>query len=152
MKTMAKTVYFYEADDGKQFDNEEECIAYEKEQKEKERDKKEERLRNLGVNLDMIPLTEHTLDPDSWYFRWVKLNNKEDFEFVNSLVANGIMEPEQYPRYICLESESDPFDYLCAEYAETLEASIREAKWFFKQFGYKCEITKKGDDKHNEIV
>lgn len=152
-----KTSIVYVADDGTQFVTEAECKAYEektakakqaeKEEEERMFAEKEKRLRELNTEMDIIPLTEHTLDPELWYFRWFKVNNDEDYEFISSLVEWGRpSKPDQYPSYICLMCENDPSDLAYAEYSETFNNCIKEAKWFFKQFGYDCEITKKGDE------
>ena len=147
-----KTSIVYVADDGTQFVTEAECKAYEEktakvkaEREEEERMLAEEkkRLRELNTVIDIIPLTEHTLDPELWYFRWFKVNNEDDYKFIDSIVEYGTTKPDQYPAYICLESEDDPLETVSATYADKLRASIEEAKWFFKQFGYDCVITKK---------
>lgn len=149
-----KTSIVYVADDGTQFVTEAECKAYEEktakakaEREEEERTlaEKKKRLKEMSTEMDIVPLTEHTLDPELWYFRWFKVNNEDDYEFIDSIVEYGTKKPDQYPAYICLESEDDPLETAYAEYSDTLENSITEAKWFFKQFGYDCEITKKGE-------
>lgn len=151
-----KLITAYVAADGKEFMVEADCIAYEKnleEQRKREEDDRErerferEKLLSMDTGKVFMPLSEHQLDEEVWYFRWFRLNNKDDYDFICDLVTYGIVEPEQYPAYVCLEGEGDPIEYLGSEYSLTLEQCISETEWFFKQFGLKVEFHKEEENR-----
>ena len=97
---------------------------------ERERDYQEhrrqikERLMGLYTGIERVPSCEHYFTEEDAYFKWFRINNKDDFSFVRELVVyGGLTEPSQYPAYVCLIGESDPLDddQLCAEYAVWVE-------------------------------
>lgn len=144
----------YEAVDGTKFNTKEACMEYETElsRKNKEDDeriaevkKDAEKLREMVLPDDFIPLNEHYLDPDNWYFTWFKVNNDEELMLIDKYVSDTVFDLK-YPTYVCVESESEFFsddgDINGGGYIITLNSNIAEAKWFFKQFGMEIEITK----------
>lgn len=153
------TNVMYEAFDGTKFDTVTECCEYEKKhgeeaQKEKERIRKVkadvEKLREMVLPHDIVPLCEHSLDPESWWFPWFKVNNDEEAELLNEYVGVDSVPKLNYPAYVCVESDYDFFQneekgYIGGEYAVTLDQCIYEAEWFFEQFGLEMTLTKKGE-------
>lgn len=151
MKEITKVMY--EAFDGTKFDTVTECCEYEK-QKEKERIEKVkadvENLRKMALPHYMIPLGEHSLDPENWWFSWFKVNNDKEAELLDEYVRCENVSELNYPAYVCVESYYDFFQneekgYIGGEYAVTLDQCINEAKFFFEQFGLEMTLTKKGE-------
>lgn len=154
-----KEIKYYEAFDGKRFDNAYDCSRYEKrceqekfENSDEYKRKKEDfkRLNEMVIVFSGIPINEHYLDPDCWYFTWFKVDNNEDAELLDEYVDNGISisDIKKYPTYICVESEREFFydeeelDF-GGEYAITLDECIKETEWFFDKFGYNAQITER---------
>ena len=93
---------------------------------------------------DFIPLNEHCLIPERWYFTWFKVNNKKELMLIEKYVRDTVSDLK-YPTYVCVEGTdeffSDNIDINGGDYIITLNSNITEAKWFFKQFGMEIEIT-----------
>lgn len=151
MKEITKVMY--EAFDGTKFDDVAECYEYEA-QKEKDRIEKVkadvENLRKMALPHYMFPICEHSLDPESWWFTWFKVNNDEEAELLDKYVVCDSVSELNYPAYVCVESYYDFFQneekgYIGGEYAVTLDDCIKEVKWFFEQFGLEMTLTKKGE-------
>lgn len=148
MKEIIKKTY--EAFDGKIFVNKKDCEKYE-DRKRREADQAHEdykRLFEMKVN-EVIPLCEHTLNFESWYFNWFKVNNKEDLELINRHIKEEILEVHHFPSYVCIESSIDIWNHSnrkmnhIGEYGATFEKCIVDAKYFFNEFGYDIEIKKR---------
>ena len=152
-----KEIKVYEAMDGRRFYTKFECEKYELELKQRELEESDEykrkkveinKLKEMCINFYGIPIIEHCLDPDCWYFTWFKVNNDEDFNLLQEYVDDDIGYPTSYPSYVCVESEAEFFynEKTCdvgGQYAILLDDCIKEAKWFFDKFGYDVQITKR---------
>ena len=113
-----------------------------------------EKLRNMMVTKvkelvdDVAPITETDLS-DNWVFRWFKIDNKEQLDFLSQFVDNGADYVEKFPTYVCVETDTNEHGYFMEASEKTtgnwmysLDTCIRETDRFFNRFGYKVTIEK----------
>lgn len=157
MKEITKVMY--EAFDGSKFDTATECYEYENKHSEEARKEKEridgikadvKRLKEMMLPDDIVPICEHYLDPENWWFNWFKVNNDEEAELLDKYVTYGDMPECRYPAYVCVESAYDFYQdveqgNVGGDYIVTLDECIQETKSFFEEFGIRVTLTKDGE-------
>lgn len=146
---------YYEASDGKIFENYEECKEYEKKYLTDLADSKEKYRKLKAMEIPELsgtcPLSETDLG-DSWNFKWFNVRNEEELAFLNGFIIDSNAYADKYPAIICVETDEymggyflDDEKNLTGSYAYSLEECINETKEFFAKFGFEIELKKKGD-------
>lgn len=132
----------YIANDGKEFDNRDECMKYEQELKLSEIEPAFEAMKIAELN-GLAPITEDTEFPERDFW-WFNLTSEDDYQLIEryydacNIDTEYMTEPDIYPAMVCI-MESD--DYVEMRY---LGSIIMETEWFFKRLGYTVELTKEG--------
>lgn len=135
------TVYI--AENGKEFNDERDCMRYENELRVRENNNKVDKYRDRDLD-DMIPI--HYDDSFSSFnsYIWFKLNNKEEFTDLDEVFESRCDEPKSYPSYICIECEGNYEDRgWDTDYSYTLDESMKITKEYFKNFGIEVEFKRK---------
>ena len=129
----------YIADDGKEFNSEDECKQYENSIGRKNMKALkpfiEEKLK------DMIPIHFSAEYSEFSYYTWFKANNKEEFETINKILDEVFEEPNEYPYYMCVETESE-FDGYISDYYTQLPEYKNTTREFWEKLGYKVSFNK----------
>lgn len=128
----------YIAEDGKEFDNIRLCKKYEEEI---EREKRLDKLSKFIVSelSEQIPINADASFSEFYYYTWLKANNKEEKEELENLLEDRFSDPEQFPMYICYETENE-FEGLASYWCCTIEESMDVTKAYFKKFGIDVEF------------
>ena len=126
-KTVQREIWI--ADNGREFDNEADCLRYEAEM-----DKIKDVLESMEVAKDVIPHGFSTYD--DIHYTWYKVATPEEVEVINKEInvdwcsLNNI---KSFPEYVCIET-----DYDDERYAETtLTKLMEEYAQFLEIFGVK---------------
>lgn len=139
MKPVEVTVYI--ADDGKKFNNIDECLKYEKDKyqlaQKLERLKKMKYFTETELGFDNLPVTEKTLNEDIWYATWIVIKSEEDISFIEESFKDiSYISDLKIGEIVCLETEYTDdciFDGCC--YTYPLETMVTEIKNYLLKFG-----------------
>lgn len=129
MKYVETEVDVFVANDGKQFETEQECLDYEAQLEEREKRRAQLLIPELD---DLLPLSN---DLDNGYdhtYQWYRVNSKDDFELLNENYRYALVEPEVYPDIICVQEYAD--DYV----TYLLTDLISDINKFLNHFGYQA--------------
>lgn len=136
------TVYI--ADDGKEFDSESKCREYENSIGRKNMKELEPFM--VKELKEMIPIHFSAEYSEMCYYTWFKANNKEEFDKINKILDNVFDEPNEYPYYMCVETESE-FEGFISDYYTQLPEYKNITRNFWGKLGYELEFKKKGEKK-----
>lgn len=132
------TVYI--ADDGTEFDNEKDCIEYEKECIVNSIEPGIEAMKIKRLD-GIAPINVDEEFPERDFY-WFNIKNADDFDNLikyykmRSYDTDYLYMPSEYPALVCL-MEGD--DYVETMYFDDI---IYNTKWFFNTLGYTVEIKK----------
>lgn len=130
-KTITKDVVVYVADDGTEFNNEFECLAYERENIFYFLRKKHE-----NDFPDVIGWPPYVMDylSDDYSFLWMRVTDEEDVKVINGLIEGNEYQypiPFKIGDIMCIEF--DDAGYL---WCDKLENTVNSMSRFLKSFGY----------------
>lgn len=133
-----RTVYI--ADDGKEFNSEEECILHETGY---EKDYLESKFEAMKIKeFDGIAPLNVDSDWPERDFWWFNLKNKDDYDLIvnyyktTRLEVDWMREPSTYPALVCM---MESYDYVDTMYFDSI---IKKTKLFFEHLGYTINIVK----------
>lgn len=128
----------YIAEDGKEFDDIRLCKKYEEEI---EREKRLNKLSKFIVSelSEQIPINADASFSEYCYYTWFKVNNEKELAELEHILDDGFDVPEQFPMYICYETENE-FEGLASDWCYTIEESMDVTKAYFKKFGIDVEF------------
>lgn len=128
-------VFIYIAEDGKEFEDKEECEKYEKKLALDKAKKAIEKL-ELSTVRSTMPLSDDGYPSECNYFHWYKVNSDTDVELLNKVYRDEIEEPSFYPEIICVETTEGPSDTIFDVYTYYLTNIKNDTINFWKKFGF----------------
>lgn len=133
-ETKTEEVKVYVADDGMEFYTREECDIYEFNKGKKKFKELTDKLRIKELN-GTIPLNDDGLPNDMNDFRWYKIKDKQDFDFLKRTYNCNFDEPSSYPDIICVEVDKCfPYDSCCNYNMTDINKTVSD---FYKKLGYR---------------
>lgn len=148
MTVKKKTHKIYIADDGKKFDDKDECEEYEAELKRKS---SFSRLQAVVDKIECIELGEapysmYYVDDDKYEYRWYRPKTIEEVSALNDFFHIELEISEAVGEWVCIEIDGG-YDYYSGEedafITNDLKCSNESIVNFYARLGYDVEIKKK---------
>lgn len=131
-EVIEKVINTYIAKDGKEFNNERDCLWYERRLEVEESRNEADRFKIESMD-NCIPINTNDFMSESSYYRWYKVENENDLHLLEKAYEIKLTVPKTYPEIICIEEyDTDCYDYYMSNMFEV-------TKRFWKNLGY--EIT-----------
>lgn len=132
-----KVINTYIAKDGKEFNNERDCLWYEKQLETEEAINKADRFKIESMD-NYIPINTDGCMSENSYYRWYKVENDNDLRLLEKAYEIKLTAPTTYPEIICIEE----YDIDCYDYY--MRDMIEVTKGFWNRLGYEVTFNNMG--------